>query len=646
MLNAFIAFALVLAAAFGLYSLFGIKSQFTPLVALALLIDVSVAFSLVDMLKPGVIISYLLAILIFAAGIYKNRNSLKDKISEFLTPGVILFIIACTAMLVFLAIRQPFMSEWDEFSFWGISQKLLKIHDQIYTYYKSSMIGNSTPPTLAVLSYFFGRFNREFCEWISFFAYDVMFFSCYRAFTASFDKKQGHTAFFVYLFGFLVPYVFEVYTRIIFLEPVYITTYADIPLGVVFAGGLALYLFSDRQGTKDILPLLPLAVFLTLIKDMGFALSCIIVFIIFFDMLIRKDEFSYLGLKGLFGKISAVFTVFASAVAAFMAWAIHMSLVMSVNRFELGGETNMGMVQMLITGAKELLIGPRSEKFTTIFRLMIQALYKYKISMIGSGVVICALVLAMFVAAIITADKKDRPGIGVMYLTSLIGFIGYYVFHIFLYVYIFKDNAYELVSYNRYIYPYYIGWLCLGVFAVVIATRNGEKLLPKMGLIAFTAALFLLFNHYTSYDCLFIECNDRSFVTRKDIKAKVAYIQDAVGPDDVLYVYSGGDNGERWFIYTYEFAGNYVMEDFGTNVEGLSPEEAKLKYQQTLRERFINAGVTNILLDSSSEFFRETFGELFDEDIGYVGRDSIAYYKVNYTDDSFYFTLVKGGTIK
>ena len=640
MLNSFTALLAVLAFAFALASLFEIKPAFTPLVSLAVLVDLSVIFALVNMLKAGVAFSYGLAFGLFAFALYKNRDSVKEKARRFFSPGVILFIVSSLAMLAFLAYKQPLMYEWDEFSFWGISQKLVKNHDALYTYYKSSMIGNSTPPTLAVLSYFFQRFNPAFTEWISYFGYDVMFFACYAAFTAPFEKKGWNSAFAVYLFGFLSPYIFEVYTKIIYLEPVYISSYADIPLGVVFAGAMALALFAGSGKSRDVLAVLPVLMFLTLIKDMGFALACIVIFIFFFDAFAGKKEFSFACLKGFWGKCRAAVSMLAVTVGAFMAWAIHMATVMEVNRFELGGRTNMGMAQMLITGLKELLIGPQSEKFVIIQQQMIDAFFHTKLSFLGSGVVIAAIVMGLFAVSFVLSDKTGRKRTVAMALSSRIGFAGYYIFHLFLYVYIFKDNAYGLVSYNRYIYPYYIGWLCLAVFSLCLAVKNGKKARAKTVLFVFVAAVFRMFTYFTRYDCLFIEANQLTYTTRISVKNKADAIRGYVGEDDVIYCYSGGDNSEKWFMYTFELADNYLIEDLSVDTEGLDEGQAREKYRQSLYERFKQEGVTHILIDNSSEFFVKTFGDLFDVPMDDVGLDTVAYYKVNYTQDFFNFTLV------
>ena len=645
MLNSIVALAAIILFAFALHVLADIKSQIAPLVSLTSLIALAIIFGMADMLKPGVAAAYTLAVVSFGFAVYKSKDNLKEKLSSFLTPGVVLFIFTSLAMLVFMAMRQPMMTEWDEFSFWGISGKLVKIHDQFYTYFRSSMIGNSTPPGLPTLSYFFQRFSPQFTEWVSFVAYDVMFFACYSAFTALYDNKNWNTAVMTYLFGFLVPYVFEVYTKIIYLEPVYMLTYADIPLGVVFAGAVAVLLFADRRDSRRVLPVLPVIFFLTMIKDMGFALSCIVVFIAFFDLLVAEKEFSFMKIKGFFGKVAAAAVMLATALGTFLSWSMHMAKVMERDPFALGGAANMGMVEMLLTGVKELLIGPRSEKFQIITDLMVDAFLNTQLSFLGSGLRIVAIITAIFAVAAVLNDKKGFIRTAVLYVTSLIGFIGYYVFHIFLYVYIFKDNAYELVSYNRYIYPYYIGWMCFAVFALCIASRSGRKFIAKTALFCVAGVILVLFHVYTDYEYLFIGCADRNFATRRSIQIKAEYLEDAIGEDDVIYLYSGGDNGRRWFIYTHQLAGNYIVEDFGVDTTGMTEEEIRNAYRQRLYKRFTDKGVTHVLIDSSSEFFIDTFGDLFDVPMDYVGLDSVAYYKVNYTDDWFNFTEVKGGTV-
>ena len=184
------------------------------------------------------------------------------------------------------------------------------------------------------------------------------------------------------------------------------------------------------------------------------------------------------------------------------------------------------------------------------------------------------------------------------------------------------------------------------VFAVCLAAVDGKKFFAKSALFGFTAVVFFVFSIYTSPDNLFIECNDRSFATRLDIKKRVAYIEDVVGEDDVIFLHCGGDNGERWFIYTHELAANMIVEEKPVDITGLTEDEIVKKYQQAFYDRFVQTGVTHLMIDRPSETFDKYFGELFENgSVWDVETNCMAYYKVNYENDWYSFELVKGGNI-
>lgn len=67
------------------------------------------------------------------------------------------------------------------------------------------------------------------------------------------------------------------------------------------------------------------------------------------------------------------------------------------------------------------------------------------------------------------------------------GFAAYYIFIGFTYVYVFSEAA-EMTDYNRYIYPYYTGWLlaALAIFAAALR-RAKPGALMHWALLALTA---------------------------------------------------------------------------------------------------------------------------------------------------------------
>ncbi|MEG1050106.1 MAG: hypothetical protein RSE24_06150, partial [Oscillospiraceae bacterium] len=268
-LDTVFSFIILLLLSFSIYKLAGLKAEIAPFVALCTIVCTVTLFALFNLLNVGIGLCYGGTLVLFVLGIKASKGSLKQELKEFFTPGVIFFILSCCFLFIILALQKPTLSQWDEFSFWGTSQKLTKYHGAIYSFYDSSLIGKTTPPSLAVLSVFFQPVGQGYLEWKAFFAYDVLLFSSFAAWTAGVKKEKWHCVFMVFLFGFLTPFIFEVYTKIVYLVPVYMSVMADIPLGVVFAGAVAVYLFGkNEEGQSDnyILALVPVVMMFTQMK--------------------------------------------------------------------------------------------------------------------------------------------------------------------------------------------------------------------------------------------------------------------------------------------------------------------------------------------------------------------------------------------
>ena len=645
MLNSIFALTVTVAGAFGLYALAGVNSRLAPLVSLAALIDIAVAFAMVGMLKQGVVAACVFAAGLCTVAVIKNKNNLENKLKGFCSPGVMLFVAASVAMLLVLNVTQPVMHRWDEFSFWGISQKLVKNHDALYTYYSSSMLGQSIPPALAVLSYFFQRFAPQFTEWVCYYAYDVLLFACFAAFTAAFDREKAHNAVMVFILAFVSPYLFRVLAPGGKISDLYISVYADVPMAMVMAAAVAVYFFTREDDSRSVLSVLPVLVFLTLIKDMGLALSCIAAFVIFFDLVIGRKQYVFLKLKGFAGKCAAAVAMLAVTGGSYVLWSVHISNVLAINRSDFGGESGMGMVQMLITGVRALIFGTTDEKFLTVRSSIFRAFFDTKVSMLGSGLNVVIAITSVFALAFLLCDKNGRKRTAMMYLTSWTGFIGYYVFHLFLYAYVFGSEAYTLASYDRYMYTFYIGWLMLAVCCLSLAVRDGFSLVATGGMLALVLGCLCLCNIYIDSGNTFLAVNETTFSKKQLIDAKSRFISDVVGEDDVIYLFSADNNGEHWFMYSYNFIDNYFPPEVYIETWGMSPEEEKATRMTQLTKYMKNHNVTHILVDHSNEELSKNYGDVFGGMMYLIGHDTVAYYKVHYTDTAFWCELVKEGSI-
>lgn len=166
-----------------------------------------------------------------------------------------------------------------------------------------------------------------------------------------------------------------------------------------------------------------------------------------------------------------------------------MSVVLGSNRFDIGGSADMGMVQMVTTGIAELLGIGRTQKFTDIMELMKSAFFNTRLTMFsvgapdstlgrifnGSGFITVLLILSILLAAFLLGDKRMRVRTAWTALWSTLGFAAFYIFTGFTYVYVFKEElAYGLGDYNRYIYPYYAGWLVFAVTMLCASLKNAK----------------------------------------------------------------------------------------------------------------------------------------------------------------------------
>ena len=86
-----------------------------------------------------------------------------------------------------------------------------------------------------------------------------------------------------------------------------------------------------------------------------------------------------------------------------------------------------------------------------------------KLSMIGQGRNVVALIAIVFVVAILAAaSQRLKARIAVIGVLSGVCFLGYNLMLALSYGFIFVPfQAEQLVDYNRYIYSYYIGWFIL-----------------------------------------------------------------------------------------------------------------------------------------------------------------------------------------
>lgn len=487
----FLTFAALAALSFFVGARTSLPSGAAPLAVLcATMLWYSLAGCL-DLLFPAGLL-WFAAALAAAAALVLRRREIRWK--ELLGPGMVFFLIASLLVIGLFALRRPIFMEWDEFTFWGIAPKVVKSTGRLYTFEPGSMVGVTYVPGLVMLDHAFQFLGTAFVPWKVFAAYDILFFAIFAAALSMFRRRGWRMAVPMAVVLTLLPYLLTVYHRGIYVQPIYMSAYADIPMGLLFGAGLAVY-FAAEKKTPAVLLTAALAVTAeSIAKDMGFALCMVAAALICFDLLfVEKGGAVFAKLRGVWAKLCWCALTVLLPLGAFFGWALHLQAALGVSRFDLGGSEEMGMVQMVVTGIAELASPQKSEKFAQIADGMYKAFFTTKLTMLGSGFAVVLVILALLALAYLCGSRAQKARTAWFAALSMLGFAAFYIFNIFTYAYIFKgQEALGLSNYNRYIYPYYIGWLLAALVLLGRSLADGRAERAGGRALAWQGALFAL----------------------------------------------------------------------------------------------------------------------------------------------------------
>ncbi len=661
-----------------------IPAAFTPLVVLCAASLWFALFGLLGWLEPGGWLWYIgsAAALCFALFPKKGRANIKETL---LRPGFLFFVVVGVLLITYFAIRQPVLSEWDEASLWGPIVKLMKVDHQLYT---TAEIGWPWPatqtPTLPALSYFF-QFFGPFSEWKIYAAYDLLLVAVAAALVGDLSFKQYKLAVPLAFIALLTPWFFTTYTKAIYVNVSWISSYGDIPAGMVFGGALLAYL-GLRKAKAPLWPVVVVLAALSLIKDNTFLFALVAAGLVSCDLLffaerpaIKPPSFlqrmrryfdkgekpwrpEQPGQYTLAMRLSRTVCFFVGAVLPYYIWSKHIAMVVAqrTEPYQMG-ETSLPLSQVVVIGVKMLLgIEPRSEQFTLALENMWDAFVHAKVCMLGSGLVVTFLILAVFLAAVLLAKQRRLRGRAILAaLLSLGGFVGYSVELVFSYGIVFKlDQAQRMDSYNRYVCAYYIGWLLLSVGFLALAARDGRPYGFASGMaLALSAGMVFLTGHYLLPQYTAIGYPNALYNEARGQQALADSVNEAIGPDGGrVFFISQGDNGERWFRYSYRLlpnildysgvptamggpgagGGTFGLPGAGDGVVNYLPYTPAL-----LCQTIEDSGCEYVFIETLDDRFVETYGTLFDDGLAGAIAGETVLYQVEGSGNALHFSPVK-----
>ncbi|MBE6887688.1 MAG: hypothetical protein E7484_04610 [Ruminococcaceae bacterium] len=620
---------------------YNMNSGLTPFVSSCFAMMFLSLFGCLGFVKLGGYLYFLLALaaVIYMALGYKNNWKALSKV---VTPGFVFFVAASVFVIVLFSIKQPMYIVWDEFSFWGTSVKLIKVSGEMYTTAEIGWEWAATQKPGLVMNSYLYEFFGHYQEWRACAGMDVLLFSVAAAVASCFENKNWHKAVPFIVIAFLTPFAFSLYNTITPPSSIYMSVMADVPMGMIFGAVMCLYfgLRGEKHGVGAVC--IALAT-LTFVKDTAFPLAMVAAVIICADIIIAEKECSFGAVKGFAGKIINCIIVFITPVITFIAWTVYLGAVLNVDATgNVGGSEQMSMFGMLIEGIKQLLGIGTTEKFVQVMGQMLSNYFNIRLTVLGSGLRVTIVILCLTAVAFLTAADKRQKIRSVLYaVLSTAGFAVYYIFIGFCFVFVFKDaEAASLASYERYVYPYYIGWFLAAVMLVAqSAAQKTQKIygLARASVLAVTLLMVLRLSNILLVGHTFVDFDENFLKDRREQVAKVECIMEYI-PDaqQKIFFIGQGDDGNRWFRYSNQMLPLQLAYSYGggtiCHADAQTPGDS-LYYIKVTQDELLDYLQENncgyIFVERSDSYLESGFGHMFSDALESCKDGKSALYKIN-----------------
>lgn len=560
-----------------------------------------------------------------------KRKDIKLNLKVFFTPGLVFFILASVFFYVALRIRQPYFVHWDEFSFWGPACKLIYSNRQLYTLVDSSIISNSYQPFLPMANFFIQGLSPSFCEWKVYLAYDMIMMACMACMFGGIKWKNPVSLIVCTVFALSCIYTFWYGTEGTYM---YITSYSDVPLGVFFGGAILMHFHNENTGFGKYIPTAVILATLPMVKDMGFAFGFIAAAVILIDSFISTNGPVSLEQKGRQRLTNLGFSLllFLIVFLSYQSWNWHFTAVSDTTRAIRPYEYSM---LQIFTG--------KDPFFNDLFLEMNEMLSKQQLAVFGTikeMLILFTAIPLVFVAFL--KDNNRRIRLAVLALMMCAGFFVYYYFLCYCYTAT-MPHSLRLVSYNRYVSSYTIGWIVMlgGVMFSDLAQLRFEKFKLVSGIIS-VSLLFCLYAYYCPVNAdqyFFISPKITQRIGLSDLR-KQMYTQTSSYTDltveDRFYVVDQHSEGGETFIFNYQMMPAYTVSGIGagnfvapgtTGIYGIYDTEVT---RQQFADYLVEQDVDLVYVLAIDDYFISEFSDLFTDRLSaFLGSQASMYFVIN-----------------
>lgn len=546
--------------------------------------------SILGSLKIGYYSILVLTILGVGLSLYFIWKDKKEFLMRYLTPGLLFFVLFFG--FIWWAHRGRLLTQWDEFSHWGLTVKNMFALDVLGNQAVATTTFKSYPPAIALFQYFLQKLSGVFIEGNLYRAINVFNIALLIPILKCSTWKQPKTFLMLAFTVLVVP--------LAFYYEFYHTIYVDATLGVIF--GYILYTYFSQPLSKFNLMNLSLAfTALILTKETGFGLAAISLLVIIPDLILNRTEVkSFIKQNRYVNKIMLILPLIAILFAKY-SWSLYLKVSQTESYW---GEPGVTLQKVLNLYADDQ---PAYRKQTMIN--FFNAIFTDKIAgfMIDINFVGCLFIFALLGASLVyLTNKKYQTRL--KWTVRLI-FTGCLIFAAsLLSVYLFtysEGEATGLASLTRYLGTYLTGFFIFLVYMLLeVNSLHSKRIKPYLPLacVAF-CLIFINIKPLLNTTILAPYYIDQSVETRRDYY-EMEKLLDVVNSTDRVYLITQnnrhGHLTSRYIltpihINTYEYSLGEPYSDTDLYTWNLSVEEwaARLNdydyvYLHRIDEPFIN----------------------------------------------------------
>lgn len=626
----------------------GLPGGAAPLAALAAAVLVLFGAGILGVLPLAAALLYVLGLGLGAWTLYRRRKAAAPAGCG--AAGAV-FWCGALALLVLLARVQPCMTQFDEYSFWGTAARLTCLNGRLYTECEIGTPWQITQmPAVPLLGYFVQRCGA-YADWKLIWAVDLLLLAGAAAVAECAAAGGWRLQIPAALAALLTPFVLVLRSHTSVLATPYLEAMGDTVAGVLFGGAAAFWWAVRARCPRLWWLMLPVACLAGNIKDNTFVLGLAVAGLAAADWLLLglKDEAGRLTARSLAGRCGGALALVAAPAAQYLAWNRYVAALVAQNAAEGGmGATSQPLGAVLMQGIRLLLGLPaaayyeaRRETAFAYAHTLWDWFFHHKISLLGSGAAITAVILLLFAGAVALAPTlRGKLRAALAALASTVCFGGYWLMLLLSYAFILKDSspAYP-VSYERYYQSYYLGWflLALAVFAASAAgvRRPFGRAAGHAGALAL-AAVFCgqcfvnLEPQYTVFGV-----TQAQYAQQRQAIAIADWAVRQTQPDETIYLIYQGDDGYHWFEYSCRLLPRILVYGDGGVSYGLAEYGTGRLYRALTAEEFLAetcaSGAAWLLVAQSDEIFAASYAALFGDGLAAPSGGAAALYRVGST---------------